>query len=144
MASWPISRLVLLNKPADQVAQAGSFPRPPNDVTKQTCGSHIPAPCPTRPLPPSPNSNPFHLFLFLVGQEDMADVKDIVRSCSSSYLAAFILAYTFGLVFGIYAVLRVMAQYKAVTLIRQDPRFLLRNRMMMAVARSIGSNHQVS
>lgn len=71
-------------------------------------------------------------------------MREIIHECAPAYLAAFVLAYTGGLVFGIYAVLRVMAQYKRVTLMRQDQRFLLRNRMMMAVAQRIGAKHAVS
>lgn len=55
--------------------------------------------------------------------------------CSKAYLVSFFFSYTGGLIFGIVSVLRVLAQYKEVTMIRQQPRFLLRNRMMRALGR---------
>ena len=47
--------------------------------------------------------------LYLLGQEDKDRLRDIAAQCTDSYLAAFIIAYTGGLLIGIVAVLRVMA-----------------------------------
>ena len=53
--------------------------------------------------------NPLHTMLYLLGQEDKDRLRDIAAQCTDSYLAAFIVAYTGGLLIGIVAVLRVMA-----------------------------------
>lgn len=81
-------------------------------------------------------SHPFHLVLFLIGQKDKPRVVEIVSQCTNAYLVSFIVSYTGGILFGFYAMFRVMAQYKDLALIRLNPRFQFRNRVLAAYKQS--------
>lgn len=82
-----------------------------------------------------------HLMLFILAQEDKINIRDVLEQCSDSYLAGFLVAYIGGFIFAVYATLRVMSQYKQVTLVRSSARFLLRNRLLTALEGQVGKNN---
>ena len=87
--------------------------------------------------------------LLLIGEQDRLEALQVVDQCTQSYLAAFSVSYSLGVLFGLYAMLRVLAQYKEIAVIRSNPNFQFRNRVLSAftkaghasnlVARSIGT-----
>lgn len=82
---------------------------------------------------PASRRHPVHLMMFLLAEEDKSSILHIVEECNEAYLAAFVISYTGGLLFGIYSLCRVMFQYKKVTQIRQSKWFKVRNRILAAV-----------